>query len=245
MYKSEAEFLAAYDPSVFDRPSVSVDILIFSVSSKEGADWRHTDKKSFSVLLVRRDDYPFLGKWNLPGGFIGIKETSLDGAHRILRRETGVKDNVYLEQLYTFDAPNRDPRTRVISIAYMALVDKARLHYADKHVAKWFDVELKNGKLILKNDELTLSSDDLAFDHIDIIKQGISRLRNKIEYTDIVFDMMPREFSLGELQQVYEVILNKKFIPTAFRRMINSRVVATGKMRTGAGHRPSALFKRK
>lgn len=245
MYKSEAEFLAAYDPSVFDRPSVTADILIFSVSSKEGADWRHTEQKSFSVLLVQRDDYPSIGKWNLPGGFVGIDETSLNAARRILKRETGVRDDVYMEQLYTFDAPNRDPRTRVISIAYMALVDKARLHYADKRTAKWFDVELKRDKLVLKSDDLTLNESDLAFDHADIIKQGISRLRNKIEYTDIVFDMMPREFALGELQQVYEVILDKKFIPTAFRRMINARVVATGKMRTGAGHRPSALFRRK
>lgn len=245
MYKSESEFLAAYDASAFDRPSVTVDILIFSVSSRDGADWRRAEQKSFSVLLVQRDDYPFLGKWNLPGGFIGIDEASINAAHRILKSETGVRGDVYLEQLYTFDAPNRDPRTRVISIAYMALVDKSKLSYADKRTAKWFDVTLRNGKLVLKSDDLTLTDADLAFDHADIIRQGISRLRNKIEYTDIVFDMMPREFSLGELQQVFEVILDKKFIPTAFRRMINGRVVATGNMRTGAGHRPSALFKRK
>jgi ADP-ribose pyrophosphatase YjhB (NUDIX family) len=244
-YKSESEFLAAYDASVFERPSVTADVLIFSVSTYEGADWRRADKKSFSVLLVRRDDYPYLGKWNLPGGFIGFSETSMDAAHRILKHETGVSDDVYLEQLYTFDNPRRDPRTRVLSIAHMALADKSKLHYAGALTAKWFDVEMVGDKLVLKNDGLKLTESDLAFDHANIIKTGLARLQNKIEYTDIVFGMMPAEFTLGELQQVYEVILNKKFIPTAFRRMIASKVVATGKMRGGAGHRPSALFQKK
>ncbi|MDR2934189.1 MAG: NUDIX hydrolase [Rickettsiales bacterium] len=241
-YKSEKEFLDAYDASVFDRPSVTSDILIFSVSDAPAENWRRTNKKSFSVLLVKRDDYPDLGKWNLPGGFVGMNETSMDAAHRILKRETGVRDSVYLEQLYTFDTPNRDPRTRVISIAYMALVDKSKLRYIGTHTAKWFDIKLDNNKLIFSDE---LKESDLAFDHRDIIKMGMMRLRNKIEWTDIVFDMMPREFTLGELQQVYEIILDKTFIPTAFRRMIASKVVAIGKMCTGAGHRPSALFRKK
>ncbi len=244
-YKNETEFLAAYDASIFERPSVTADVLIFSVSSHDGADWRRTDKKTFSVLLVKRDDFPSIGKWNLPGGFIGIDETSQNAAARILRNETGVADDVYLEQLYTFDTIDRDPRTRVISISYMALVDKEKLHYAERRVAQWFDIEFVGDKLILRADDMTLNESDLAFDHGDIIKMGISRMRNKIEYTDIVFDMMPAEFTLGELQQVYEVILNRKFIPTAFRRMITPRVAPVGKMRGGAGHRPSALYRKK
>ncbi len=244
-YKNETEFLAAYDASVFERPSVTSDVLIFSVSSYDGANWRRSDKKTFSVLLVKRDDYPSIGKWNLPGGFVGIDETSSAAAVRILRHETGVTDSVYLEQLYTFDAPNRDPRTRVISISYMALVDKNKLHYAEQRVAKWFDIEMSGDKLTLHADGIILHENDLAFDHPEIIKMGISRMRNKIEYTDIVFDMMPVEFTLGELQQVFEVILDKKFIPTAFRRMIGPRVKPTGNVRGGAGHRPSALFRKR
>lgn len=244
-FSSEKEFLANYDASAFDRPSVTADVLIFSVSNSAAENWRRTDKKSFSVLLVRRDDYPEIGKWNLPGGFVGIKETALDAAHRILRSETGAVGDIYLEQLYTFDAPNRDPRTRVFSVAHMALVNKDNLHYSGAHDAKWFDIEFDKDKLVLRTSDLILTDKDLAFDHATIIRTGIERLRNKIEYTDIVFDMMPREFTLGELQQVYEIILGRKLLPAAFRRTIANKVVATDKMRTGSGHRPSVLFKKK
>ncbi|MCL2439091.1 MAG: NUDIX domain-containing protein [Alphaproteobacteria bacterium] len=245
IYKSEGEFLAAYDANAFDRPSATSDVLIFSVSSSEGENWRRAAKKAFSVLLVKRDDYPFLGKWNLPGGFVKIDETSANAAMRILKNETGVADKIHLEQLYTFDTPNRDPRTRVISIAHMALVDKALLHYAAERVAKWFDVEMKDGRLSLCSDGECLSGGDLAFDHAEIIKTGVLRMRGKIEYTDIVFDMMPAEFTLGELQQVYEAVLDRKLLPAAFRRVIADKVEATGGMQTGLGHRPSALFRYK
>ena len=244
-FSSEKEFLANYDASAFDRPSVTADVLIFSVSNSAAENWRRTDKKSFSVLLVRRDDYPEIGKWNLPGGFVGIKETALDAAHRILCSETGAVGDIYLEQLYTFDAPNRDPRTRVFSVAHMALVNKDNLHYSGARDAKWFDIEFDKDKLVLRSSDLILTDKDLAFDHATIIRTGIERLRNKIEYTDIVFDMMPREFTLGELQQVYEIILGRKLLPAAFRRTIANKVVATDKMRTGSGHRPSVLFKKK
>jgi len=244
-YKTEQEFLAHYNAADFDRPSVTADILIFSVSSAVGENWRRANKKSFSVLLVQRNDWPDLGKWNLPGGFVGIRETAIRAARRILDIETGVKDNVYLEQLYTFDAIARDPRMRVISIAYMALIDKSRLHHAAAPNARWFDARLTSGKLVLQSGDLTLKESDLAFDHAEIIKTGILRLCNKIEYTDIAFDMMPREFTLGELQQVYEAILGRALPTAAFRRTIAARVAATGKTQVGFGHRPSMLFRRK
>ena len=243
-YSSEAEFLADYDVTKFDRPSVAVNVLVFSVSNNVAENWRRTDKKSFSVLLVRRDDYPDIDKWSIPGGFIGMQETALDAAHRLLRSKAGVVGGIYLEQLYTFDDIDRDPRTRVFSIAHMALINKNNLHYSGSHDVQWFDIELADGKLLLTSDDLTLTDKDLAFDHATIIRTGIERLRNKIEYTDIVFDMMPREFTLGELQQVYEIILGRKLIPAAFRRTIANKVVSTGKMRTGSGHRPSVLFKK-
>ena len=242
-YKSEKEFLDAYDVSAFDRPSVTADILIFSVSSAEGENWRRAIKKSFSVLLVQRDDYPQIGKWTLPGGFVGMDEKSIDTARRVLEREAGVTDDIYMEQLFTFDNPGRDPRTRVISIAYMALVDKSGLHYTDARPAKWFDAKLVDGKLFLESGDIKLTESDLAFDHEEIIKTGIMRLRNKIEYTDIVFSMMPEEFTLGELQQVYEAVLDKKLLAAAFRRTIAGKVADAGKMRTGFGHRPSKLYR--
>lgn len=266
-YNSEEEFLKHYDSSIFEKPSVTSDILIFSVANGVQENYRKLNKKHFAVLLVKRQDYPFKDKWCLPGGFVGMKETTIEAAKRILKSETNV-ENVYLEQLYTFDAVDRDPRMRVISTTYMALIDKNMLNTKLSSNASWFNmtiledeksisVTLDNGQesfnfvvgktlreLTTDRYEYTiLENDHLAFDHPLAIVSGISRLKNKIEYTDIVFNMMPEYFTLGELQQVYEVILGKKLLDPAFRRIIQNKVEKTDKVRTGGGHRPSVLFK--
>ena len=269
-YKSEEEFLKGYDSSVFEKLSMTTDILLLSVSDQEQANYRKTNKKMMSVLLAKRNDYPFKGKWCLPGGFLDVKnETLEDCAKRILKRETNL-ENIYLEQLYTFDSIDRDPRMRIISTSYVALVDKNKLMQKVEN-ASWFDVvlveekdgvvevSLDNGEELIKFSikktlkELTtdryqfdvISNEKLAFDHAKVILSGLERIRNKVNYTDIVFNMMPEYFTLGELQQVYEVILNKKLLDPAFRRIIADKVVKTDKMRTGGGHRPSYLFKYK
>lgn len=268
-YKSEEEFLKDYDKSKFDLLSLTTDILIFSVSNGVQENYRKLNEKHFSVLLVKRDTYPFKDKWCLPGGFIKIDEDIEDAASRILKSEANIKD-IYLEQLYTYGSPDRDPRMRVISTSYMALIDKNKLSEKVSKNASWFNIfvledkkeiniTLDNGtetikfkiKKILKEKTTDrykyeiLENDKLAFDHPLVITSGISRLKNKLEYTDIVFNMMPEYFTLGELQQVYEVILGKKLLDPAFRRIINSKVEKTEKMRTGGGHRPSVLFRYK
>lgn len=265
-YKSEKEFLRDYNPNAFKLLSVTTDILILSVSSQESANYRKTDRKCMSVLLVKRTDYPFKDKWCLPGGFVGYDENLEDSPKRILKNETNL-ENIYLEQLYTYGNPKRDPRMRVISTSYMALVDKNRIDYALSPKASWFDMTITeeagfvtivfdNGETIFsikiekvlreattdRYDFKIAENDWIAFDHGEVILAGIERLRNKIEYTDIVFNMMPKYFTLGELQQVYEVILNKKLLDPAFRRIIEPKVKKTDKMQTGGGHRPSALF---
>ena len=222
-----------------------------------------------SVLLVKRKDYPFKDMWCLPGGFLDVKEELGDCPKRILEQETNLK-NIYMEQLYTFGSVTRDPRMRIVSTAYMALVDKNTLKEQLAENAKWFNVsyEEQDNRIILM-----LSSEDetikvkakkvqkaktsltvkyqitenqkLAFDHAEVVLTGIERLRNKIEYTDIVFHMMPKYFTLGELQKVYEVILGKTLLIPAFRRIIASKVEKTEKMETGGGHRPSSLFRYK
>lgn len=269
MYQTEEEFLKAYNPDEYERLSLTTDILMLSVSSEEESNYRKLSKKYFSVLLVKRDDYPFKDKWCLPGGFVGIDEDIEDAPKRILKNETNLHD-IYLEQLYTYGSVDRDPRMRVISTSYMALVDKARLNDKLAPNASWFnvtyledaktiDVTLDNGTDILKftvgkklKEQTTdrykfevLKNDSLAFDHPLVIVAGIERLKNKISYTDIVFNMMPEYFTLGELQQVYEVILGKKLLDPAFRRIIADKVEKTTKMQSGGGHRPSALFKYK
>lgn len=269
-FQTEEEFLKAYDPNEFERLSMTADILILSVSSQEATNYRKNDRKMMSILLVKRTDFPYKDKWCLPGGFLDPKtETLEECAKRVLKRETNLS-NIYLEQLYTYDEVNRDPRMRVVSTAFVALIDREKLTEKVEH-ASWFDVTLieeKNNEvdIVLDNGTETINftiekklkekttdryqfvtkkNDQLAFDHDRVILAGLERIRNKINYTDIVFNMMPEYFTLGELQQVYEVILNKKLLDPAFRRIIADKVVKTKKMKTGEGHRPSYLFKYK
>lgn len=269
VYNSEEAFLKDYDSSVFEKLSMTTDILIMSVSNEDTGNYRKLSEKKFSILLVKRDNYPFKDKWCLPGGFVGIDETLDEAAKRVLKTETNLKD-IYIEQLYTFSGIKRDPRMRVISTSYMALVDKNRLMDKLSANASWFNVfmledeksynvTLDNGieeikfvvgkklrnKTTDRYDFNIIKNDKLAFDHPLVIVSGIERLKNKIEYTDIVFNMMPKYFTLGELQQVYEVILGKKLLDPAFRRIIANKVEKTDKVQTGGGHRPSALFKYK
>ena len=269
MYNSEEEFLKHYDSSKFEKLSMTTDILIFSISNNPTNNYRKLNEKLFSVLLVKRNDYPFKDKWCLPGGFVKIDEDLEDAPKRILANETNIHD-IYLEQLYTFGSVNRDPRMRIVSTSYMALIDKNRLNDKLNNNASWFNIKviedykiisvyLENGieeikfkiKKTLKEKTTdrykfeVVENDKLAFDHPLVIVSGIERLKNKLEYTDIVFNMMPEYFTLGELQQVYEIILGKKLLDPAFRRIIADKVVKTDKMQTGGGHRPSYLFKYK
>ena len=270
-YNSDKEFLENYDVTKFDRLSMTSDILLVSVSNQDSINYRKTSKKMISILLVKRKDFPFKEKWCLPGGFLNPKTETLDEcAKNVLKRETNLS-NIYLEQLYTFDDIKRDPRTRVVSTSYVALVDKNKLTNKLNKNASWFDIteieEINNiVKVTLHNsqeiinfsirkrliekttDQYSFSiieNNHIAFDHPKIILAGIERIRNKINYTDIVFNMMPEYFTLGELQDVYEVILGKKLLAPAFRRIITSKVERTDKMLTGKGHRPSVLFKYK
>lgn len=270
-YKTEEEFLKDYDPKEFDQLSMTADILLVSVSDQEQTNYRKTSKKMMSILLVKRNDFPYKGKWCLPGGFLNPKtETLEECARRVLKNETNLSQ-IYLEQLYTFDGLDRDPRTRVVSTAYVALIDKNQLTEMINENASWFDIvlieekdgivdiTLDNGSELIRlsirkelKEETTdrylftdIGKESLAFDHSVVLLSGLERIRNKLNYTDIVFNMMPEYFTLGELQQVYEVILGKKLLDPAFRRIIADKVEKTNKMKTGEGHRPSALFRYK
>ena len=243
VYKSEEEFLKDYNAKDFEQLSMTADILLISVSSEEVNNYRKNSKKMMSILLVKRSDYPFKGKWCLPGGFLDPKmETLEECAKRVLKRETNLS-NIYLEQLYTYDALDRDPRTRVVSTAFIALVDKNRLTEMINPNACNLSIKKTLREKTTDRYSFKARKNVLAFDHDLVVLAGLERLKNKLNYTDIVFNMMPEYFTLGELQQVYEVILNKKLLDPAFRRVIKDKVVKTNKMRTGEGHRPSVLFK--
>jgi 8-oxo-dGTP diphosphatase len=198
---------------------VAVDIVIFTIQSGE-----------LRVLLIKRGIAPFAGKFAIPGGFV-LEDESLDqAALRELKEETGVGD-VYLEQLYSFGDPGRDPRGRVITVAYYALISGDRsplVAGTDAADAQWCAVrELPN----------------LAFDHRKILDYALERLRNKLEYTTVGFQLLPSRFSLTELQEVYEAILGKKLDKRNFRRKLALLKVLrpTREYRHG-GRRPARLY---
>lgn len=257
------------EKSQYANLALTTDILIFSVSKGNAKTCRNLSEKYFSILLIKRDKEPFKNKWCLPGGFVKKDETLDMAADRILAKETNLH-NIYKEQLYTFGNLDRDPRMRVISTAYMALIDKEQLKENLSNTASWFNIHiqeeknkiqvlLENGeeeiKCILKKELVNkttnqykyemLENEDIGFDHAEIIITGVTRMKNKVQDTDIIFNMMPEYFTLGELQQIYEVILDKKLLDPAFRRIIADKVEKTDKLVKTGGHRPSVLYKYK
>jgi 8-oxo-dGTP diphosphatase len=198
---------------------VAVDIVIFTIHSAE-----------LRVLLVKRGIPPFAGQFAVPGGFVLENESLDQAALRELKEETGVED-VYLEQLYTFGDPDRDPRGRIISVAYFALIAADRsplLAGSDAAEARWWPVR---------------QLPPLAFDHDKILEYSLQRLRNKLEYTTVGFQLLPARFSLTELQEVYEAILGKKLDKRNFRRKLALLKILrpTREYRRG-GRRPAKLF---
>ena len=210
-------------PALPDRPAITVEVVIFSVRTHD-----------LTVLLVRRVAAPFRGRWCLPGGFGRLNEPLDDAAHRLLQDETNVHE-VYLEQLYTFGAPRRDPRGRVISVAYFALAAAEMNAQAprDGPEVGWHSVS---------------ALPELAFDHADMLRYALQRLRYKLEYTSVGFELLPNEFSLTELQTAYEIVLDEKFDKRNFRRRIlEAGVLAeTSRYRESDGQgRPARLYRYK
>ena len=261
---SDSEFYENYKSSDYEKVSVTSDIVLFSVSDIEKSDYRKVDEKVFSVLLVKRTTHPYYGRWTLPGGFLSLDETLLECAKRVLFAETNL-DNIYLEQLYTFSNVDRDPRTRVLSSAYLGLVDKNRLENELNSNASFFNITVEKQDNLIKiqftNGEESFTclaqeskdkygivsykevdNDYLAFDHLLSIVTSINHLKSKIEYSDLVFHMMPKYFTLKELQLVYEAILDRKLLDPVFRREIMHKVKKSNKTKKDGGHRPSSLY---
>lgn len=239
---NEAEFLEHYQPRDYERPSVTVDTLIFTIVKNKSTG------SKLELLLIKRKNHPYINHWAIPGGFVNIDESIDQAAERELKEETGLSD-IYLEQLYTWGAVNRDPRMRVISVSYMALIPKEKLlpHAGDDAGAvQWFKVAYQNNSLSLIADDGTcVNESNLAFDHANIIKLAIKRMRNKIDYTSLAFNLLPEKFTLGELQLVFEAILGMKLHKSNFRRRVAKRVDATNEMCTGHRGKPSYYYVRK
>ncbi|MBA2341625.1 MAG: NUDIX hydrolase [Pyrinomonadaceae bacterium] len=207
----------------YERPALTVDCVIFGLDLEE---------ESLKVMLIERDLEPFAGRWAIPGGFVRQGESLEAAALRELEEETGISD-VFLEQLYTFGAPGRDPRGWIVSVAYYALVSPDKHHVTaatDARRAEWFTVT----KL-----------PSLAFDHNDIMRAALQRLRGKLAYAPIGFELLPRKFTIKQLQKLYEIVLGEKLDNRNFRKKIFSMDVLRelDEIQKGVPHRAARLYK--
>jgi 8-oxo-dGTP diphosphatase len=207
--------------SSYPRIEVTVDCVIFGYDNEE-----------LRVLLIQRDLKPFQGRWALPGGFVNISETLDGAAMRELEEETGIR-KVYLEQLYTFGDPGRDPRGRVVTVAYFALVNLIDHHLkaaSDARSAAWFPI-----------DDLP----KLAFDHESVIQTALQRLRGKVRYQPIGFELLPGKFTLRHLQRLYETILDSPLDKRNFRKKILSMELLTelDEVEQDVTHRAAKLYR--
>ncbi len=229
MFKEDSEenYLKDYKVNLFDRPSTTVDLVIFTIFNQ-----------CLHVLLVKRGQHPFKGKWALVGGYVDLhKDVDLEAtAKRKLTEKTGVK-SPYLEQLQTIGNNKRDPRGWTITTIYFALIPNKNL-------------ELLAGEGVEDTKWAKISGDKieekLAFDHDLILKHGLQRLKHKLLYTSLPIYLMPKDFTLGQLQQVYEIILNNKLDHKSFRRRMMSVDILedTGELKT-EGKRPAKLYRLK
>lgn len=251
-HNDEQAFLAAYDAAQFPHPSVAVDVALVTV-----------DGGRLRAVVAPRAEHPAKGRWSLPGGFVRIEESLDAAAARVLATKVGI-EGIFLEQLYTFGQPNRDPRTRVISVAYYALIPAEKIHRFQPPAGT------EPPATSLRLDQLRLAPlsvpwegeaggpvaalDDqsdkqqplpLAFDHADILGLVVQRLRGKLDYAPIGFELLPREFTLRQLQSIHETILGRPLNKDSFRRRLlaSGLIAATGKLEQDVGHRPAELYR--
>jgi len=235
---TEAEFLRAYDPKQFERLSLAVDVALLTVQGGR-----------LCTLGLRRADHPFRGRVVLPGGFVRPDESLDQAARRVLESKVGL-EAMFIEQLYTFGEPERDPRTRVVSVAYYALVDAQRLLEVGSGRPELLLANVKvpwagetGGAVALEDDAGRGLA--MGFDHDAILGTAVKRLRGKLNYAPIGFQLLPDEFTLADLQRVHEVILDHDLNKDSFRRrMLASGVLeATGRYVRDAPHRPPELYR--
>jgi 8-oxo-dGTP diphosphatase len=205
----------------FPRPALTVDCVVFGL-----------DAEGLKILLIRRGLEPFRNRWALPGGFVRIEESIDDAARRELREETGL-ENVFLEQLYTFGKLGRDPRERVVTVAHYALVNLAnhRVHAAsDANSAAWFDVR---------------DLPKLPFDHEELVEKALGRLKGKVRYQPIGFELLRPKFTLSQLQGMYEIILERRLDKRNFRKkvLLLGILQETDDLEEDVAHRAARLYR--
>lgn len=207
----------------YARPALTVDAVVFGLDP---------ELDNLDILLIQRDGEPFKGSWALPGGFVHLEESLEEAVKRELAEETGMRD-IYLEQLYTFGRPGRDPRERVVSVAYYGLV-KMGVHRlkadTDARDVAWFSI---------------YDMPELAFDHKEIVQCALERLRGKLSYQPIGFELLPEKFTLSQLQQLYEIVLETKLDKRNFRKKLLSMgmLEELDELERGVSHRAARLYR--
>ena len=268
-------FNELYSDSEYEKPSVTVDAVIFRLVDKHSNNYRKLPEKKLQVYLTKRGYDPYKDFYSIVGTFIDLKLELAESLKMCVLKKAEL-ENYYYEQLFTFGTPGRDPRDRIISVSYMLLTNQE----TKINNGEWFDIDIttqniknektangyavtKEYKIVFSNSNATLQSvievdivktnleetkniiiknTDLAFDHAKIVFYALERLKNKLEYTDIIFNLLPKEFTLTELKNSYEVILGQKLLDANFRRKTAKLVAPTANFVTGKGHRSSQLF---
>ena len=263
---TEKEFLAQYNPDVFKHPSCTVDIILMTILNNK-----------LNVLLVKRKDHPWINQWALPGGFVEMDEDLDETVIRELKEETNVSTANYFKQLYTFGKVDRDPRTRVLTTAYISLIPAGNIkdmHSGDDaEDAKWFEIEkaIKSvnenkrvSELVLYNKELDIkisyditdtvkgnyiqkhskqtSKLPLAADHIKSINMAMDELHMNVATSGLLFNLLPKKFTLKQVQETYEIVSGKTVDTRNFRKNITKMLIKTDEVVEGY-NKPSTLYK--
>ncbi len=273
MNQEEKNFLQHYRLEDYPRPSVTTDIAVFGLHQEIIPGYRREPGKKLCILLIRRGMPPFKDCWALPGGFLRPSETVELCAGRELKEETNAEVRL-LRHIGIFSQPGRDPRGWIISNAFLSVLSEEKLASMeiqgadDAACAKWFDLEFQNiqGKtvLTLRSEEILLSAEvkkitnafampefeiiennGLAFDHAKIIASALDYLRSEVKDFRLIFDFLPEQFTLTELQKVQEAVTEEPVLSANFRRKISYYVAETDLFTEGAGHRPARLYTKK
>ncbi len=268
---SEFDYLNSYNINDYERPSVTADIVVFTIRSKEAENFRKDPKNALSLLLIKRGRHPYKDQWALPGGFLSPGETIEQCALREIEEETSVTP-ASLMSVGMFSEPGRDPRGWIISNAFVSILggsEGPQRAGDDADDAQWFDVNFEQNEnglymLRLRHEDICLSAvlkeeksrfgmtsfviedrGSLAFDHAAIIAGALTALRSRAKDFEMIFDFLPEKFTLTELQNVQETVMNISLLSANFRRKVAGLVEETDEYTEGAGHRPAKLYRRK